>query len=76
MVKYLHLFGRQMEVLGEKLLEELPDGAFVVACRFPFSNWPHQSTLGSGLDQTWAYDVSAVRARLRHSPRFPSYRLH
>lgn len=65
-----------MEVLGEKLLEELPDGAFVVACRFPFSNWPHQSTLGSGLDQTWAYDVSAVRARLRHSPRFPSYRLH
>uniref|UniRef100_A0A8C6UTA1 Uncharacterized protein n=1 Tax=Neogobius melanostomus TaxID=47308 RepID=A0A8C6UTA1_9GOBI len=51
-----------MEVLGDKLLKELPDDAFVVACRFPFPRWPPQSSLGSGLDQTWAYDISAVRA--------------
>ncbi|XP_061784871.1 ATP synthase subunit C lysine N-methyltransferase isoform X3 [Nerophis lumbriciformis] len=53
--------GRQMEVLGDKLLKELPDGALVVSCRFHFPNWPHQSTVGSGLDQTWAYDITAVR---------------
>lgn len=56
-----------MEVLGEKLLKELPDDAFVVACRFPFPHWPPQSSLGSGLDQTWAYDISAVRASLTNS---------
>lgn len=53
-----------MEVLADKLLKELPDDALVVACRFPFPHWPPQSTLGSGLNQTWAYDMSAVRAFL------------
>ncbi|XP_071750901.1 ATP synthase subunit C lysine N-methyltransferase [Centroberyx gerrardi] len=53
-----------MEVLGEKLLKELPDDARVVACRFPFPHWPHQSSVGSGLDQTWAYDISTVRSSL------------
>lgn len=53
-----------MEVLADKLLKELPDDAFVVACRFPFSHWPPQSTLGSGLNQTWAYNMSTVRASL------------
>lgn len=56
-----------MEVLGDKLLKELPDDALVVACRFPFPHWPPQSSLGSGLDQTWAYHMSAVRARLTTS---------
>lgn len=56
-----------MEVLGHKLLRELPDDAFVVACRFPFPEWPPQSSLGSGLDQTWAYHMSTVRAHLTHS---------
>ncbi|XP_061756859.1 ATP synthase subunit C lysine N-methyltransferase isoform X2 [Nerophis ophidion] len=50
-----------MEVLGDKLLKELPDGALVISCRFHFPYWPHQSTVGSGLDQTWAYDITAVR---------------
>ncbi|KAM4616473.1 ATP synthase subunit C lysine N-methyltransferase isoform 2-T2 [Polymixia lowei] len=54
-----------MEVLGEKLLKELPDDACVIACRFPFPHWPHHSSVGSGLDQTWAYDISTVRSRLR-----------
>ncbi|XP_053180808.1 ATP synthase subunit C lysine N-methyltransferase [Scomber japonicus] len=55
-----------METLGEKLMKELPDDARVIACRFPFPDWPHQSSAGSGLDQTWAYDMSTVRSSLRN----------
>ncbi|KAM6931185.1 ATP synthase subunit C lysine N-methyltransferase isoform 1-T2 [Xenentodon cancila] len=54
-----------MEVLGEKLLKELPDDAHVIACRYPFPKWPQQSSAGSGLDQTFAYDISTVRSHLR-----------
>lgn len=54
-----------MGVLGEKLLKELPDDARVIACRFPFPDWPQQSTTGSGLDQTFAYDIRSVRSHLR-----------
>uniref|UniRef100_A0A3Q3ATT2 Si:dkey-190g11.3 n=2 Tax=Kryptolebias marmoratus TaxID=37003 RepID=A0A3Q3ATT2_KRYMA len=43
-----------MELLGEKLLDELPEEALVIACRFPFPNWPQKSFVGSGLDQTFA----------------------
>ncbi|KAM9360113.1 ATP synthase subunit C lysine N-methyltransferase isoform 1-T1 [Symphorus nematophorus] len=57
-----------MEVLGEKLLEELPDDALVIACRFPFPNWPQQSSVGSGLDETFAYEISSVRSHLRKIP--------
>ncbi|XP_040897307.1 ATP synthase subunit C lysine N-methyltransferase isoform X2 [Toxotes jaculatrix] len=57
-----------MTVLGDKLLKELPDDALVIACRFPFPNWPHQSSVGSGLDQTFAYDISSVRSHLRNVP--------
>ncbi|XP_057687488.1 ATP synthase subunit C lysine N-methyltransferase isoform X2 [Corythoichthys intestinalis] len=56
-----------MDALGEKLLKELPDNARVIACRYPFPCWPHQSRLGSGLNQTWAYDVGAVRSGLSRS---------
>lgn len=56
-----------MELLGAKLLKELPDDACVIACRFPFPNWPHQASAGSGLDQTWAYDISAVRGNLTNA---------
>ncbi|CAK6950572.1 ATP synthase subunit C lysine N-methyltransferase [Scomber scombrus] len=55
-----------IETLGEKLVKELPDDASVIACRFPFSDWPHQLSAGSGLDQTWAYDMSTVRSSLRN----------
>lgn len=57
-----------MEVLGEKLLKELPDGARVIACRFPFPDWPQQLSVGSSLDQTFAYDISSVRSHLRKGP--------
>ncbi|XP_015221677.1 ATP synthase subunit C lysine N-methyltransferase isoform X2 [Lepisosteus oculatus] len=50
-----------MEVLEKKLLAELPDGARVISCRFPFPHWPSVGTEGAGLDQVWAYDINAVR---------------
>lgn len=53
-----------MEVLGEKLLKELPDDACLIACRFPVPNWPLRSSVGSGLDETFAYDITAVRSQL------------
>ncbi|MEQ2209257.1 hypothetical protein XENOCAPTIV_027462, partial [Xenoophorus captivus] len=58
-----------MEVLGEKLLKELPQDALVIFCRFPFPNWPQKSTVGSGLDQTFAYEISSVRSHLRNPPK-------
>lgn len=57
-----------MAVLGEKLLKELPDDARVIACRFPFPTWPQQSSVGSGLDKTFAYDISSVRSHLTKIP--------
>lgn len=57
-----------MRLLGEKLLKELPDDARVIACRFPFPDWPQQSSAGSGLDQTFAYDIGRVRSHLRDVP--------
>ncbi|XP_062310467.1 ATP synthase subunit C lysine N-methyltransferase isoform X2 [Osmerus eperlanus] len=54
----------KMEMLAEKLLRELADDARVVACRFPFSQWPSHASSGSGLDQAWAYDINTVRLKL------------
>ncbi|KAM9392045.1 ATP synthase subunit C lysine N-methyltransferase isoform 2-T2 [Pholidichthys leucotaenia] len=54
-----------MGVLGEKLLKELPSDARVIACRFPFPDWPQQLSAGSGLDETFGYDISTVRSHLR-----------
>ncbi|XP_016147010.1 protein FAM173B-like isoform X3 [Sinocyclocheilus grahami] len=50
-----------MEVLGRKLEKELPDEARVIACRFPFPDWTPTATEGEGQDQTWAYDMNAIR---------------
>uniref|UniRef100_A0A3P9HM15 Si:dkey-190g11.3 n=1 Tax=Oryzias latipes TaxID=8090 RepID=A0A3P9HM15_ORYLA len=57
-----------MQVLGEKLLTELPDDARVIACRFPFPNWPQKMSMGSGLNEVFAYDMRAVRVFLKSSP--------
>ncbi|XP_029960705.1 protein N-lysine methyltransferase FAM173A isoform X1 [Salarias fasciatus] len=57
-----------MGLLAEKLLKELPDDARVIACRFPFPDWPLQSSAGSGLDKTFAYDIGSVRSLLRKRP--------
>ncbi|XP_062399323.1 ATP synthase subunit C lysine N-methyltransferase isoform X3 [Sardina pilchardus] len=61
-----------MDVLGEKLLKELPDEARVVACRFPFPLWPCSASEGQGLDQAWAYDMGAVRDHLLQTPCTPA----
>uniref|UniRef100_A0A8D0CXA4 Uncharacterized protein n=1 Tax=Sander lucioperca TaxID=283035 RepID=A0A8D0CXA4_SANLU len=58
-----------MGVLGEKLLKELSEDACVITSRFPFPNWPQQASVGSGLDQTFAYDFSNVRSHLRKVPK-------
>lgn len=53
-----------MEDLEEKLLKELSDDTLVISCRFPFPNWPLQSTVGSGLEQVFAYDMRSIRSHL------------
>lgn len=58
-----------MAVLSEKLLQELPADARVISCRFPIPDWPVHSSVGSGLDQTFAYDINSVRAALRKVPK-------
>lgn len=63
-----HFLALQMMVLSEKLLKELPDDARVISCRFPILDWPVQSSFGSGLDQTFAYDIGNVRSHLQRVP--------
>lgn len=58
-----------MEDLEEKLLKELHDDALVISCRFQFPNWPPQLTAGSGLEQTFAYDMRSVRSHLNKVQR-------
>lgn len=67
------LIGSQMEVLGEKLLKELPDDACVIAARFPFPYWPLRQSVGSDLDETFAYDISTVRSHLRKGTKIVEY---
>ncbi|XP_007229177.3 ATP synthase subunit C lysine N-methyltransferase isoform X3 [Astyanax mexicanus] len=49
-----------MEVLAKKLEKELGDDTRVIACRYPFPDWPVAETEGRGLDQAWAYDMTSV----------------
>ncbi|NXC34016.1 F173A methyltransferase, partial [Campylorhamphus procurvoides] len=53
--------------LAAKLMAELPDGARVVAGRYPFPSWTPSSTLGQGLEQVWAYDMKEVRRAVQSS---------
>ncbi|XP_066500176.1 adenine nucleotide translocase lysine N-methyltransferase isoform X2 [Hoplias malabaricus] len=49
-----------MDVLARKLEEELGDDARVIACRFPFPDWPIAVSEGDGLDKAWAYDMDKI----------------
>ncbi|KAL3836547.1 hypothetical protein ACJMK2_021971 [Sinanodonta woodiana] len=51
------VFGTEqmMGKLEEKLQSGLKPGSCVVACRFPFPNWPPVKTEGEGVDQAWLY---------------------
>nr|XP_028561169.1 protein N-lysine methyltransferase FAM173A-like [Podarcis muralis] len=55
-------------LLERKLLSELPDGACVVAARFPFLNWTPTSIAGDSLETAWAYNITAVRQAGRQMP--------
>ncbi|CAH2307815.1 N-lysine methyltransferase FAM173A [Pelobates cultripes] len=50
-----------LSLLETKLFSELPDGARVVAGRFPLPTWPPSTVVGEGVDRAWAYDIKAVR---------------
>ncbi|KAM4808331.1 ATP synthase subunit C lysine N-methyltransferase-like [Rhinophrynus dorsalis] len=54
----------KMETLQKKLSEELPNDARVIACRFPFPHWPPTCSVGTGLDQVWAYDMMLFKKHL------------
>ncbi|KAE8577519.1 hypothetical protein XENTR_v10022929 [Xenopus tropicalis] len=50
-----------LSLLESKLLAELPDGARVVAGRFPLPTWTPTHTIGDGADRAWAYDIQSIR---------------
>ncbi|XP_077774510.1 adenine nucleotide translocase lysine N-methyltransferase-like isoform X2 [Podarcis muralis] len=58
----------KVPLLEKKLLSELPDGACVVAARFPFLNWTPTSIAGDSLETAWAYNIMAVRQAGRQMP--------
>ncbi|KAM7151386.1 adenine nucleotide translocase lysine N-methyltransferase isoform 1-T1 [Macrochelys suwanniensis] len=50
-----------LPLLETKLLAELPDEARVVAGRFPFPTWMPTTSVGEGINRSWAYDIKTVR---------------
>ncbi|KAJ8377233.1 hypothetical protein AAFF_G00264610 [Aldrovandia affinis] len=50
-----------LPLLQVKLVAELPDGAVVIAGRFPFPDWTPCKVEGEGVDQAWAYYIQAQR---------------
>jgi len=51
------IFGveQMMPQLEQKLFKELPPEGCIIACRFPFPNWPIEQTQGQGIDSVWKY---------------------
>ncbi|XP_038274482.1 adenine nucleotide translocase lysine N-methyltransferase isoform X1 [Dermochelys coriacea] len=62
----------KLPLLETKLLAELPDEARVVAGRFPFPTWMPTTSVGEGINRSWAYDIKTVRQtgqnKLERSP--------
>ncbi|XP_011602096.1 adenine nucleotide translocase lysine N-methyltransferase [Takifugu rubripes] len=52
-----------LSLLQQKLQDELPDDALVVAGRFPFPDWAPCRVEGCGVDRAWAYNMQAQRRR-------------
>nr|XP_046271451.1 adenine nucleotide translocase lysine N-methyltransferase isoform X3 [Scatophagus argus]XP_046271453.1 adenine nucleotide translocase lysine N-methyltransferase isoform X3 [Scatophagus argus]XP_046271454.1 adenine nucleotide translocase lysine N-methyltransferase isoform X3 [Scatophagus argus] len=50
-----------LSLLQQKLQDELPDDALVVAGRFPFPDWTPCRIEGQGVDRAWAYNMQAQR---------------
>ncbi|KAG7256214.1 hypothetical protein CRUP_010282, partial [Coryphaenoides rupestris] len=51
----------KLPLLQKKLQSELPDDAFVVAGRFPITDWTACHVEGQGVDRAWAYSMQAQR---------------
>ena len=45
----------QMPQLEAKLSAELSEEGVIIACRFPFPDWPVDKVVGSGIDSVWMY---------------------
>ncbi|KAG8431987.1 hypothetical protein GDO86_018216 [Hymenochirus boettgeri] len=54
-----------LPLLESKLLAELPDGARVVAGRFPLPTWMPSDIIGEGSNRAWAYDIKSVREAVK-----------
>ncbi|XP_048465591.1 adenine nucleotide translocase lysine N-methyltransferase isoform X2 [Rhincodon typus] len=50
-----------LSLLEVKLLNELPEDAWIVAGRFPFPNWKPCCTIGDGVDKAWRYSIKQLR---------------
>ncbi|XP_034638882.1 adenine nucleotide translocase lysine N-methyltransferase isoform X2 [Trachemys scripta elegans] len=57
-----------LPLLETKLLAELPDEARVVAGRFPFPTWMPTTSVGGGINRSWAYDIKTVRQKGQNKP--------
>ncbi|XP_048407742.1 adenine nucleotide translocase lysine N-methyltransferase isoform X2 [Stegostoma tigrinum] len=53
-----------LSLLEVKLLNELPEDAWIVAGRFPFPNWKPCCTIGDGVDKAWRYSIKQLRQEL------------
>uniref|UniRef100_A0AAY5KN69 Protein FAM173A n=1 Tax=Esox lucius TaxID=8010 RepID=A0AAY5KN69_ESOLU len=50
-----------LSLLQEKMENELPDDAMVVAGRFPFTEWTPCRIEGDGVDRAWSYTMLAQK---------------
>lgn len=50
-----------MKELEAKLLSETQSNTKVIACRFPLPNLLPQSTIGTGVDTVWLYEMKFNR---------------
>uniref|UniRef100_A0A8C0GDG4 Adenine nucleotide translocase lysine methyltransferase n=1 Tax=Chelonoidis abingdonii TaxID=106734 RepID=A0A8C0GDG4_CHEAB len=58
----------KLPLLETKLLAELPDEARVVTGRFPFPTWMPTTSVGEGINRSWAYDIKTVRQTRHNKP--------
>ncbi|XP_042703862.1 adenine nucleotide translocase lysine N-methyltransferase [Chrysemys picta bellii] len=57
-----------LPLLETKLLAELPDEARVVAGRFSFPTWMPTTSVGGGINRSWAYDIKTVQQKGQNKP--------
>uniref|UniRef100_A0A8C3HQI2 Adenine nucleotide translocase lysine methyltransferase n=1 Tax=Chrysemys picta bellii TaxID=8478 RepID=A0A8C3HQI2_CHRPI len=63
----------KLPLLETKLLAELPDEARVVAGRFSFPTWMPTTSVGGGINRSWAYDIKTVQQKGQNKPEGYAY---